>query len=91
MNNQSKILRKPEVIQTTGLSNTSIFERTRDGRFPPSISLGGRAVGYLEHEVLALLTALAAGRSDEQIRQLITLMVAKRKESADSFLASLVA
>jgi prophage regulatory protein len=86
-----KILRKADVIIMTGLSNTVIFERTKDGRFPPSISLGGRAVGYFEHEIAALLTALAAGRSNEQVRKLMNLMVAKRKQSADSFLASLLA
>jgi prophage regulatory protein len=88
---QTKILRKAEVIQITGLSNTSIFERTKDGLFPTNMSLGGRSVGYFEHEILALLTARAAGRTDEQIRELVSLMIAKRKEMADAFLADLVA
>jgi prophage regulatory protein len=86
-----KILRKPEVIQITGLSNTSIFERIREGLFPTSVSLGGRAVGFLDFEVFAVVAARAAGHNDEQIRHLVKLMTAKRKESANDFLASLTA
>ena len=89
--NQTKIMRKPEVIQATGLSNTSLFERTKDGLFPTSISLGGRAVGFLESEVTAVVIARAAGHDDEQVRSLVKLLLAKRKESADALLVSLVA
>ncbi|MFT6909361.1 MAG: prophage regulatory protein [Oleiphilaceae bacterium] len=91
MNNQSKILRKAEVIQVTGLSNTSIFERTKDGLFPTSISLGGRAVGYLEHEVDAVVTARAAGQCDDQVRHLIKLLLKKRQETVNALLNSLLA
>ena len=91
MTNQTKILRKPEVIQITGLSNTSLFERTKDRLFPTSISLGGRAIGYLEHEVAAVVTARAAGYNDEQIRNLVKLLILKRQESADALMSSLVA
>jgi prophage regulatory protein len=90
MTTQTKILRKTEVIDITGISNTGIFERTKAGLFPTKIPLGGRSVGYYEHEILAVLNAYAAGRTDEQIRELITLMIAKRKEQADAFLAELV-
>ncbi|MGK0372997.1 MAG: prophage regulatory protein [Glaciecola sp.] len=86
-----EILRKSEVIQMTKISNTGIFERTKDGLFPTSLSLGGRSIGYIKSEITALLTARAAGRTDEQIKELITLMIAKRKEQADAFLAALVA
>ena len=91
MNNKSTILRKPEVIKATGLSNTSLFERTKDGLFPTSISLGGRAVGYLEKEVSAVVTARAAGQNDDQIRHLVKLLITKRKTDADALMSSLAA
>jgi prophage regulatory protein len=91
MTNKTQILRKPEVIKMTGLSSTSIFEKTKSGLFPTSISLGSRAIGFIEFEIQALLAAHAAGRTDEQIRELVSLMIAKRKEQADAFLADLVA
>jgi prophage regulatory protein len=45
------ILRLPEVLQTTGLSRSTVYLRVSEGTFPKPISLGGRAVGWLEHEV----------------------------------------
>lgn len=46
-----KILRLPEVKQRTGLSRSSIYLRMANNEFPSSISLGGRAVGWLEEDI----------------------------------------
>jgi len=46
-----KILRLPEVKGSTGLSRSSIYLRIANGGFPKSISLGGRAVGWLESDI----------------------------------------
>ncbi len=45
------ILRLPTVKVRTGLSRSSIYLRMSEGDFPKSISLGGRAVGWIESEV----------------------------------------
>lgn len=45
------ILRLPAVRQSTGLSRSTIYLRVAQGTFPRPVSLGGRAVGWLEHEV----------------------------------------
>lgn len=45
------ILRLPEVKVRTGLSRSSIYLRIANGDFPNSISLGGRAVGWLESDI----------------------------------------
>ena len=45
------ILRLPEVRRSTGLSRSTIYLRIAEGRFPKPVSLGGRAVGWLEAEV----------------------------------------
>lgn len=45
------ILRLPAVKQSTGLSRSTIYQRVADGGFPKPVSLGDRAVGWLEHEV----------------------------------------
>ncbi len=45
------ILRLPAVIKRTGLSRSSIYLRISQGDFPLSISLGGRAVGWLEEDI----------------------------------------
>tara|TARA_B110000908_G_C10212223_1_gene430831 strand:+ start:64 stop:264 length:201 start_codon:yes stop_codon:yes gene_type:complete len=45
------ILRLPEVTSRTGLSRSSIYLRIANNEFPKPISLGGRAVGWLEQDV----------------------------------------
>ena len=45
------ILRLPEVKTRIGLSRSSIYLRVSQGAFPPPVSLGGRAVGWIESEV----------------------------------------
>ena len=50
------ILRLPDVKARTGLSRSTIYLRVSEGRFPTPISLGGRAVGWIEVEVDDWLT-----------------------------------
>jgi prophage regulatory protein len=45
------ILRLPAVKARTGLSRSTIYLRVSEGRFPTPITLGGRAVGWIEAEV----------------------------------------
>jgi prophage regulatory protein len=45
------ILRLPQVIKRTGLSRSSIYLRMANDEFPESVSLGGRAVGWLEKNI----------------------------------------
>ena len=49
-----RILRIAEVLETTGLSRSSLHRRVNDGTFPAPIRLGGdnsRAVGWLQSEI----------------------------------------
>lgn len=45
------ILRLPEVKSRTGLSRSTLYLRISEGKFPKPISLGDRAVGWIESEV----------------------------------------
>ena len=46
-----RFLRLPEVMARTGLSRSTIYVRLEQGRFPRPVSLGSRAVGWVEAEV----------------------------------------
>lgn len=46
-----KFIRLPEVKNKTGLSRSSIYLRMSNGGFPQSISLGSRAVAWLESDI----------------------------------------
>lgn len=45
------ILRLPAVKARTGLSRSTIYLGLAEGTFPKPISLGARAVGWLESEI----------------------------------------
>ena len=45
------ILRLTDVKQRTGLSRSTIYLRIANKAFPAPISLGGRAVGWLEQDI----------------------------------------
>lgn len=45
------ILRLPAVKARTRLSRSTIYLRISEGSFPRPVSLGGRAVGWIEGEV----------------------------------------
>ena len=47
----NKIIRLPAVKDQTGLSRSSIYLRMSKGEFPQSISLGDRAIGWLEEDI----------------------------------------
>jgi prophage regulatory protein len=51
------ILRRKQVEKRTGLSRSTIYLRIQEGTFPRPISLGARAVGWLENEIDAWLAS----------------------------------
>jgi prophage regulatory protein len=86
-----KVIRKPEIKALTGLSNTTQFEQIRQGLFPSYINLGSRSVGMFEHECITIVTARAAGKSDDEIRHIVKALIKQRETSANNLLKLLVA
>ena len=68
------ILRLPQVKTRTGLSRSSIYAAVKAGAFPAPVSLGARAVGWLdstitdwiEMRVTRCKTQTRAGESADQ-------------------------
>jgi len=46
-----RILRLPNVLDRTGLSRSTVYQRVSEGRFPKPVSLGARAVGWVETDI----------------------------------------
>ena len=65
------IVRRRQVEAATGYSRSTIYLRISQGLWPKPVSLGARAVGWPAAEVAALNVARIAGRSDDEIRQLV--------------------
>ncbi|QBF81961.1 AlpA family phage regulatory protein [Shewanella maritima] len=78
--NHLKILRKPEVLALLGLSETSLHRQIKAGTFPPSFSLGCRAVGWYEHELTSVIKARAAAKTENEIIAIVQRLVASRKQ-----------
>jgi prophage regulatory protein len=77
------ILRKPEVKAETGWrSDASVSKAVRDGLLTKPVQLGPRAVGWPDNEVKAINSARIAGKTDADIRALVTRLHAQRKELA---------
>jgi len=51
------VLRLPLVKARTGLSRRTIYLRIAEGSFPKPVSLGDRAVGWLESEIESWLSS----------------------------------
>ena len=47
----NNILRLPEVKKITGLSRSSIYAMMEKSAFPRQVSLGARAVGWIDAEI----------------------------------------
>ncbi|MES9971414.1 MAG: AlpA family transcriptional regulator [Candidatus Thiodiazotropha sp.] len=64
------ILRLPAVKARTGLSRSTLYLRVTEGSFPKPISLGSRAVGWIESEVDEWLNQqIDASRKTHQQRE----------------------
>lgn len=75
----SRILRLPAVLERYSLSRSSLYARIKQGLWPPAVSLGGRASGWPENEVEAVLSAFIAGKSNDKVRQLVAELYDARK------------
>jgi prophage regulatory protein len=52
-----RVMRLKEVLDTTGLSRSTIYKYIADGDFPKPVTLGERCVGWVESEVYDWLLA----------------------------------
>lgn len=88
MNAVMRIIRKPELKEKMGLgSNSTVYAHVEEGTLTPPIKIGLRASGWPEHEVNAINAARMAGQSNEEIRELVKTLVAKRQQLADEILS----
>ena len=77
------ILRLPAVKRAQGhKSDASVYNAIRGGLFTTGVAIGQRAKGWPDYEVDAINAARVAGKSDDEIRELVTRLHAKRAELA---------
>jgi prophage regulatory protein len=72
------LLRIAGVSNATGFSRSLIYERIAKGLFPHPLRTGARLALWPSHEIAALNRAIVAGKSDQEIRMLVTQLEAAR-------------
>ncbi len=75
------ILRRKQVQAETGYSRSTIYLRITQKLWPKAVRLGARAVGWPAVEVAAMNAARVSGRTDDEIRQLVTDLEAARAKA----------
>jgi prophage regulatory protein len=73
-----KILRLPRLLDQSGYSRSTLYQRIADGLWTRPVPIGLRAVGWPESEVSALIAARIAGQSQAEIRTLVLKLQAAR-------------
>lgn len=69
-------------------SHASIYGLIREGLWTQPVKIGTRSSGWPEHEVKAITAARIAGLSDEQIRDLVGQLHAKRSEKLAALMSA---
>lgn len=73
------LLRLPRVTQATGIARSTLYKHIQRGIFPKPISIGGDRVAWPAHEVQTLINARIAGKSDDEVKQVVLELEAARK------------
>lgn len=73
------ILRLPAVKARSGRSRSATYNDIAQGLLTRPVSIGARAVGWPEHEIDAIVAARIAGKSDDEIRDLVSKLESARK------------
>ena len=60
--------------------HASIYTAIKAGLFTKAVPIGERAVGWPDYEVMAINRARIAGQTDDQIKDLVNRLHAKRIE-----------
>jgi prophage regulatory protein len=73
------ILRLPAVLALRARGKSSHYSDIKAGLFTEPVEIGPRARGWPEDEVAAINAARIAGRSEQEIRELVAQLQAARK------------
>ncbi|MCU4674290.1 AlpA family phage regulatory protein [Catenovulum sp. 2E275] len=77
-----QFIRKNEVLARFGYTNSTLYDRIKNKLMPCSINLGGNAVGWLKHEVDSVAAAIVEGKSNDEIKIIVSELEADRKNAS---------
>nr|WP_180722516.1 AlpA family phage regulatory protein [Paraburkholderia sp. PGU16] len=60
------IMRRVEVERETGLSRSTIYQRVKEGTFPPQLKIGPRSIGWRVADIESFLKSPANYRAEDK-------------------------
>ncbi|MCB1936736.1 MAG: transcriptional regulator [Nitrosomonas sp.] len=75
---QLQLIKNTEARSSLGVGNTTFYEQLNAGLITPAVKLGVHSVAWPKHEIQAIVAARIAGKSDDQIKELVKQLVADR-------------
>ncbi len=72
------LLRLPAVSHRLGRGRNSIYEDAADGLLTKPVKIGAQSVAWPDDEIEAIARARIAGKSDDEIRQLVVRLETAR-------------
>lgn len=82
LNQTTQLIRRPSVLTLIARSKSALQLDEKAGLFCPPISIGDRAVAYIQHEVEAVIQARIEGQTPDQIKALVQELIQQRKKVA---------
>ena len=70
--------RMADIARIAGCSKSGVYCQIKDGTFPKQIKWGQRAVRWPANEVQAVIDARKAGKSNDEVRELVRQLHEKR-------------
>jgi len=82
------LIRIKRVEEKTGLKKSMVYDLISKGEFPTAIKIGERACAWIESETNAINAARIAGKSADEICDLVKTLTAKRQQTANEILGA---
>jgi prophage regulatory protein len=80
---KGKVIRKKEVLELLGgINPATLYNLVNKSLMPPQFTLGERAVGWYEHEILQVVKARSLGAENAEIKALVASLVESRSQLA---------
>ena len=75
-----KLIRIKQVQAISGLKRSTLYAYISKGIFPSQIKLGERCAAWVENEILTVNQARIAGKSDQEIKELVRQLLIQRHQ-----------
>ena len=76
------MVRRPECCKTLGKGRTAFYNDINNGLFPPPVYVTSRTVAWPSNELNAVLNARIAGKTECEIKELVSELVDLRRQTA---------